>query len=209
MKYYDISIPISSETPIYEGDPGVEITPVSRISAGQGANVSLLKMGDHTATHIDPPYHFMEDGLTVDELPLDYLIGECVVRDFGDVAAIGATELESANIPAGTKRILFKTRNSTMWNNPEFQKDFTYLDPSGADWIIEQGILLAGIDYLSIDHFKSGTHPSHIKLLTAGVIIVEGLCLLDVPEGNYNLVCLPLKIKRGDGGPARAILMVD
>lgn len=209
MTIYDISVSISDRTPVYPGDPGIELTPVSRISAGEGANVSLLSFGTHTGTHIDPPYHFLEDGLKTDEVPLDLLIGKCLVCPLETAAAIGIDELEAAGIPDGTERILFKTRNSAFWEDPEFRKDFTYLDPAGANWLIERGIRLVGIDYLSVDRFKSGTHPSHLELLRAGVAIIEGINLAEVSRGSYTLVCLPLKIAGGDGGPARAVLISE
>jgi len=207
MKIYDISVPISNDMPIYQGDPGVEITPVSRISAGDSANVSLLKFGDHTGTHIDPPFHFLENGLTIDQLPLERLIGECLVCAMGDTEEIGAAELEQAKIPTGTKRILFKTRNSALWSDSAFHKDFTHLNADGADWLVERGMEVVGIDYLSVDRFKSGNHPVHCRLIGAGITIIEGVCLADVPEGIYELICLPLKIKGGDGGPSRAVLI--
>jgi len=209
MEIYDISVPISSKTHTYTGDPEVEITPASRISNGQSANVSMLKFGSHTATHVDPPYHFFEDGKTIDELPLDILIGRCMLCEIKDETAIGIPELERANITDDIKRILFKTRNSELWNKPEFDKDFVFLDPDAAAWLVNRGIQLVGIDYLSIDRFKSGTHPTHIELLTAGVVIIEGLNFSGVPEGFYKLVCLPLKIAGGDGGPSRAVLIKD
>jgi arylformamidase len=207
VKIYDISVPISSETPIYPGDPPILVTPESRIALGESSNVSLLQFGSHTATHIDPPFHMREDGETIDQVPLDSLIGECLVLDVGDVQSIGVAELESANIPKGTQRIIFKSRNSAFWHDTAFHEDFTYLAPDGAEWLVEWGMRLVGIDYLSVDRYHSGSHPAHSRLIDAGVVIVEGLYLADVPEDKYTLICLPLKIKNGDGGPARAVLM--
>jgi arylformamidase len=207
VKVLDISVPISAETPVYAGDPHVKITPDSRIASGGSSNVSILEFGSHTATHVDPPYHMLDDGIKIDELSLDAFIGECLVCDVGDVRSIGAAELDSAGIPAGTERIIFKSRNSELWKDTEFHEDFTYLAPDGADWLLARGIRLVGVDYLSIDKFHSVTHPTHCRLLGAGVAVVEGLCLLDVPADTYTLVCLPLRIKDGDGAPARAVLL--
>ena len=106
-------------------------------------------------------------------------------------------------IPTGIERIIFKTRNSDLWRKPGFQTDYVYLDPDAAEWLVNRGIRLVGTDYLSVDKMKSG-HATHTRLLQAGVIIVEGLDCSEVPEGTYTLVCLPLKIKGGDGAPARA-----
>jgi len=207
MKIYDITVPISPEMPTYPGDPTVEVKPVSQISEGTGANVSVLSLGSHTGTHIDPPYHFVEWGLTVEQIPLDVLIGDCFVLDLGDVPVIGTSDLETARIPAGTKRLLFKTRNSFLWKDSSFRQDFTYLNVDAANWLVDQGVELVGIDYLSIDQFQSPTHSTHHRLLESGIIVVEGLDLGAVAQGIYTLVCLPLKITGGDGAPARTVLL--
>jgi len=209
MRIHDISVPISSESIVYPGDPAVRIVPVSRISEGARANVSILRFGSHTGTHVDPPYHFVESGLTVDLLPLDVLVGECLVCPVEQSPVISVAELEAAGIPAGTERILFKTRNSELQGETAFRADYTYLDPEAAGWLVERRIKLVGTDYLSIDKFKSGTHATHLRLLESGVVVVEGLDLRAVPGGTYTLVCLPLKIAGGDGAPARAILISD
>jgi arylformamidase len=209
MKIYDISVPISPRTPVYPGDPKVEIIPDSRISAGDITNVSTLRFGLHTGTHVDPPYHFLEDGLTVDRLPLDILMGECFVCDLGESPVIRISDLEATGIPDGTVRILFKTRNSDFWSEPGFRTDFTYLDTKAAGWLVERGIRLVGIDYLSIDSFESDTYSTHCKLLESGVTLIEGLDLRVVSGGMYTLICLPLKIAGGDGGPSRAVLVRD
>ena len=200
---YDISIPISPDMPVWPGDVNAEVTPVSRISEGAGSNVSILRFSTHTGTHVDPPLHFIEGGNSVDKLPLDVLVGECLVHRV-DSPVITIADLEG--IPAGIERIIFKTRNSDLWGKPGFQTDYTYLDPDAAEWLVDRGIRLVGIDYLSVDKMRSG-HHAHTCLLQAGVVIVEGLDCTEVPEGMYTLICLPLKIKGGDGAPARAILM--
>lgn len=207
MRIYDISVSISPDMPVYSGDPAVEIIPVSRISEGAGANVSLLKFGSHTGTHVDPPYHFVESGIKLDELPLEVLIGECMVKYVQDRRVIDKQAVEEAGIPEGTERVLFKTRNSDFWREPGFHADFTYIDPEAAEWLVERGVKLVGVDYLSVDQFKSPGHRTHLTLLGAGVIALEGLDLSEVSEGTYTLVCLPLKIAGGDGGPARAVLI--
>ena len=212
---YDLSIPITPDMPVWPGDVNAEIIPASRISEGAGANVSILRFSTHVGTHVDPPLHFIEGGNTVDNLPLDALVGECLVHKVDSPSVITIADLEG--VPAGTERIIFKTRNSDLWRaagpstpirrgKPGFQYDYVYLDPDAAEWLVNRGIRLVGTDYLSVDKMKSG-HLTHTCLLQAGVVIVEGLDCTGVPEGMYTLVCLPLKIKGGDGAPARAILM--
>lgn len=204
---YDISVPIGNDTPVYAGDPGIELVPMHSIDKGDSANVSLLKLGLHSGTHMDPPRHFINDGATIDELPLDVLIGDCVLREIDTGGAITVERLESADIPAGVERILFKTRSSQYWNDNVFHTDFAHLSPEAADWLVDRGVKLVGIDYLSIEVFHSPTHAVHRRLLGAGVVVVEGLDLRQVSSGTYTLICLPLKVKGGDGGPTRAVLM--
>jgi len=204
---HDISAVISNDLPVYPGDPGIEIQAVSRISEGAGANVSLLKLGSHTGTHVDPPFHFLDDGPTVDHLPLDVMVGDCYVCSVEAPHAITARDLDSCGIPGGTPRVLFKTRNSQLWGEGGFRSDYVYLDPDAAGWLVDRGIRLVGVDYLSVERFRSGKHATHLRLLEAGVVVVEGLDLRAVMQGTYFLVCLPLRIREGDGGPARAILV--
>lgn len=200
---YDISIPISPDMPVWPGDVNAEITPASRISEGAGSNVSILRFSTHCGTHVDPPLHFIEGGDSVDQLPLDVLVGECLVHKV-ESPVIRIEDLEG--IPEGLERIIFKTGNSELWDKPGFQADYAYLDADAAEWLVNRGIRLVGTDYLSVDKMNSG-HMTHICLLHAGVVILEDLDCSEVPRGMYTLVCLPLRIKGGDGAPARAILM--
>lgn len=209
MAIIDISVPISNNTVVYPGDPRVEIIPDSLISKGESANVSMLRLGTHTGTHVDPPNHMIDGAPTVDQLPLDILIGTCFVCDVGQASVITTNELLLAKIPPNTKRILFKTRNSEFWSNPTSREDFTYLDSEAAGWLVEHGVRLVGIDSLSIDRLHSGSHPTHMRLFESGVVNIEGLDLRGVSGGIYTLVCLPLRIAGGDGSPARAVLITD
>lgn len=204
---YDISVIISEDMPTYPGDPEISIVPASSMAAGESSNVSILKLGSHTGTHVDPPRHMIEGGDTVENMPLDILVGECFVCSMPRVGKIDADLLDKANIPDETKRILFKTRNSGFWTDTSFHRDYTYLTPDGAERLVQRGIRLVGIDYLSIEQFHSGHHGAHLKLLNSGAVIIEGLDLSLVEQGVYQLVCLPLRIKDGDGSPARAILI--
>ncbi|HEX9424110.1 MAG TPA: cyclase family protein [Pyrinomonadaceae bacterium] len=210
MQIYDVSVPLSATTPTYPGDPGIEIKPWLKLADGDVANVSLINFGLHSGTHVDAPAHFIADGSRVESLPLENLIGEAeVVEVANDVRAIDESFVAS-NCFRGSQRILFKTRNSAFWNNSrsEFREDYTYIEPGAARRLVEWGIKLVGIDYLSVEQFQSQKFETHHALLSAGVVILEGLDLRAVPAGVYELICLPLKIAggSGDGAPARVIL---
>lgn len=208
MKIYDVTLPISAETPIFPGDPRAEIKPMHAIANGDAANVSQICCGVHTATHVDAPNHFIEGSRRVHELEFEKLIGDCTVIELpADVMSVEPAHLERAN---HAERILFKTRNSQFWNEPEkgFRKDFTYIAPEAARILVERGVKLVGIDYLSVEKFGAETFDTHIILLEKEVVIIEGLDLREVSAGDYELICLPLKYEggTGDGAPARTIL---
>jgi arylformamidase len=210
MKIYDVTVPISNQTPVYEGDPAVKIETSNAISRGDAANVTGLCFGAHTATHVDAPNHFIEGTRKVHELDLEKLIGDVrVVEVDADIIAISAADVKNAYLQ-GVERVLFKTRNSQFWNDlqQKFRKDFTYLEPEAAQELVDLGIKLVGIDYLSVEKFSSQDFATHIVLLEKEVVIIEGLDLREVPAGDYELICLPLKIisDTGDGAPARTIL---
>jgi len=208
MRIHDISIPISKDTPVFPGDPPVEIERVLQIEKGDLANVSRLAFGNHTGTHIDPPAHFIVGGKTVDQLDLNALYGSARVVDLTTVErVITASDLDRANLPDRIERILCKTRNSALWDKPGFQKDFVAFAADAAEWLVARGARLVGIDYLSAELFDAPEPRAHRVLLGAGVIIVEGLNLKNIAPGDYTLACLPLKIDHGDGAPARAILI--
>jgi arylformamidase len=210
MKIYDITVPISTELPVYPGDPPIELERVMSLDKGDIANVTRLCCSTHFGTHVDPPSHFLPDGIPLDQLPLETLIGMARVVDVGDVPFIDAAVLERCHLDSAT-RVLFKTRNSGFWPphlNAEksFREDFVYIEPDAAKILVNRGVQLVGIDYLSVEKFNFDKPTTHLILLGAGVVIVEGLALSEVPPGDYELVCLPLKIKNGDGAPARVVL---
>jgi arylformamidase len=182
----------------------VHVTRVCAIEEGDTVNVSELDMGAHTGTHVDAPDHFLADGAGAETLSLDALIGPAEVVD----AAVAAVALDLVTLrdlelpPRGTKRILFKTRNSQLWSRDDFTHDFVRLDGEAAAYLVERGVRLLGIDYLSI-----GDAEAHRTLLSAGVVCVEGLDLRGIEPGSYELVCLPLKLVGSDGAPARAVLI--
>ncbi len=208
MKIYDVTFPISERAPIYEGDPKVEIETANAIADGAPANVSHICCGVHTATHVDAPNHFIEGGKRVHELDLAKLIGRCLVVEIDESAmSIQATHVENLT---NVERVLFKTRNSNFWNEPEkgFRSDFTYIEPEAAQILVAKGVKLVGIDYLSVEKFGSIDFMTHITLLENEVVIIEGLDLREVSGGEYELICLPLKYigGAGDGAPARTVL---
>jgi arylformamidase len=206
MKIHDITVALSADLPVYPGDPGIEIRPLMSMTAGDVCCVSQLSFGTHTGTHVDPPAHFVAGGATLDELPLDVLIGWARVVDVGDAPVIDAATLDRANLDGAT-RVLFKTRNSRFWPaSGTFHEDFVYIEPEAAQVLVARGVRLVGIDYLSVEQFNFTSPDTHYALLRHNVIIIEGLNLSAVMPGDYELICLPLKLKDGDGGPARVVL---
>jgi arylformamidase len=194
MEIIDVSVPVYPGMVTYPGDPEVRLERVSSIGDGEIANISRLDLGVHTGTHVDAPLHFLDGAPGADALPLDVLVGRCVVLDGLDVAAV----------PAGVERVLFKTANSRLWDLDEFSHDFVKLGGEAARALVERGVRLVGIDYLSI-----GDEEAHHVLLEAGVVAVEGLDLRGVEPGEYRLVCAPLKLVGSDGAPARVLLLRD
>lgn len=208
-RIHDITVPISTALPVYPGDPRIQLEQVMSLDRGDIANVSRLACSTHAGTHVDPPSHFIAGATPLDQLPLDTLIGPARVVDVGDAKAIDAAVLQGCNLE-GVRRVLFKTRNSGFWppneGDEEFHEDFVYIEADAARVLARRGVRLVGIDYLSVEKFNFDQPTTHLVLLGAGVVIVEGLVLRNVPPGDYELVCLPLKIKDGDGAPARVVL---
>jgi arylformamidase len=207
----DITLTISSIMPTWPSDPCVVLERMSKIEDGANANVSRMVMGVHTGTHVDAPIHFLPGTTGVDVLPLDILIGPVQVIHLSDaVDSINAEVIRRAGLKPGTQRVLFRTRNSDYWANNEnqFQKGFVAIPLDGAQCLVELGVRLVGIDYLSISPYKN-SRPTHETLLKANMIVLEGVDLSQVPEGIYQLICLPLKLSGCDGAPARVVLLQD
>lgn len=204
MQIYDVSVPISPEMPVYPGDPKIDIHLRESIAKGGVCNVSSISLGSHTGTHIDPPYHFIETGIKVDQIPLNLLIGRTHVVEIPS-AKIDKNVLKEIDL-GDCVRLIFKTRNSYLWSNKNFVTDYVYVTPDAAEILVESGIKLVGIDYLSIEQYGSTNYQTHKTLLGNGVIIIEGLNLAEVEAGDYEMICLPLKIENADGAPARVIL---
>jgi len=208
-RIWDVSMPVRHGGLVYPGNPPISITAVQSIAAGNTANVSRIDLGSHTATHVDAPLHFVDGGAGVDALPLDVMIGPARLIAFGDdVLAVGEAELRQHDL-AGATRLLIRTRNSAWLasESAEFHPDFTHVAPDGAEYLVSLGVRLVGVDYLSVEQFRSPHHRTHRTLLENGVVIVEGLVLSEPPPGDYELFCLPMLLAGLDGAPARAVLI--
>jgi arylformamidase len=204
MKIYDVTVPLSKDSVVYPGDPHVKINRRAKVNEADAKyNLSRYSFSSHAGTHVDPPFHLIEGGLTVDKLPLELLIGRARVVEV-TAPIIDEAVLEEFDFTVDA-RVLFKTRNSYLWSQKNFVKDYVYMTPGAARSLVKDGIKLVGIDYLSVDKFD-GDPETHMALLSADTIVVEGLDLREVEPGDYELICLPLKVKDGDGSPARVVL---
>lgn len=208
MRIYDISMGVQPGMPVWPGDPPVSLERFESIADGSHANVSRIACSVHVGTHVDAPIHFVEGAPGVDKLALKVLVGRAYVVHLPRADVLDARVLEAAGIPPRTRRVLFRTRNSTQWARGErtFHKNYVAVAPSGAEWLVKKGVHLVGVDYLSVAPFNHGVE-THRILLEAGSVIVEGLYLADVKQGRYTLYCLPVKLMGSDGAPARAILV--
>lgn len=209
-QFIDISVPLHPNLPVWPGTQGVKISAVMDMNRGDEANVSRLDIDVHSGTHIDAPKHFLKNGDTTERIPIHQTVGPCQVVDMRGQTAITADLLQQANIPNGTKKLLFKTDNSEKWRDfsHTFDENFCALTLDAAHWVVEKGIELVGIDYHSIQLFHDSME-THIILLQAKVVILEGLNLLEVAPGSYRLICLPLKVIGVEGISARAVLEVQ
>lgn len=208
IKYIDISLPVSSRLPGWPGSQKFTVSRIHDLKHGDQVTDSMISMNLHTGTHIDAPSHFIRDGKSVEEIPLELMIGAAmVVRVPEEIKEITADVLSKIGIPSSTERLLLHTANSCLWDKykNDFYKDFTALSPDGAEWLVAAGIKLVGIDYLSIQRFSDGPQV-HQLLLSAEVIIIEGLNLSGVEAGMYELYCLPLNLVGLEAAPARVLL---
>jgi len=211
MRILDISVPVSPGLPVWPGDPEIVLEQYRAISKGNTSTDSRLACSVHSGTHVDAPAHFFENGATVEQLPLDVLIGRATVVEVLNDDIITPEILEARALPAETRRLLFKTKNSALWGDRDhqFNPDFVALSSESAKWMANKGIKLVGIDYLSIQLFKDAEPLTHRILLAAGIIILEGLNLQGVNPGEYQLICLPLKLAGSEGAPARTVLVQE
>ena len=205
-RWIDISVPLRNAMVRWPSDPPVRIARTLDMERGDASNLSIILMGSHTGTHMDAPLHFMRRGKGIDKMPLDTTVGRARVVEIFDNESIKPEELDRHRIRRG-ERILFKTRNSLRgWTTETFIEDFVFISKEAAHFLMGRGVKVIGLDYLSIGGFKDNGIETHRILLEAGIWIIEGLDLSRVKPGRYDLICLPLKLDKGDGAPARAIL---
>jgi|WetSurMetagenome_2_1015567.scaffolds.fasta_scaffold185044_2 arylformamidase len=207
-RIYDLTLNMSPDMVVFPGDPHFTIQDTQSIRLGDGFNLSLLSFGSHTGTHVDAPRHILENGLTIDQCPLEYFLGMAKVFAFSNTQFLDAADL--APLPIMKDDIvLFKTRNSEIIRNKEFSTHFVYLTPDAGKLLAERGIRTVGFDYWSVEKYGNDDFQVHYALLSAGIVIIEGLDLSAVAPGEYQICALPLKISDGDGSPARVILLKD
>jgi arylformamidase len=210
MRIHDITVRLRPTIPTYGGEePGPRLHFHSLIREGQSANVSELSLGSHTGTHVDAPDHFLDNGVTVEQIPAGHLIGPARVVEFQTSEHITAADLDAASVPAGTERLLAKTPNGRFWDDDTFHPEFTAFADDAGPWLAARDLVLVGIDYLSIEGFRSPTHAVHHALLERNVVILEGLDLRAVDPGEYFLICAPLPVVGADGAPARVFLLEE
>lgn len=197
VEILDISVPLREGMVTYPGDPVVKLELAQSIAEGSTVNLTRMDFGLHSGTHVDAPVHFLDGAAGIESTPLDAVIGPCEVVEAPDLSRDSVLRA-----PEGAERVLFKTPNSELWAQDEFAQDFARLDGDAASALVERGVRLVGVDYLSV-----GDEAAHHALLGAGVVPVEGLDLRGVEPGPYELVCLPLRVVGADGAPARAILI--
>lgn len=209
-KIYDITLPLTENITNYGGDKKPVFSTAARTTGSFTITTTTIALSVHTGTHVDSPKHMDPQGDGIDLVPLEVLVGSCaVVEVSGDVSSITAEFLaKHEDAIAKHKRVLFKTRDSCRWADAqhEFIPDYVYLAGDAASWLVQRQVKLVGIDYLSVDPYMDEEMPAHVALLKAGIAIVESCDLQGVPPGEYELICLPLRLVGLDGSPARAIL---
>ena len=192
--------------PGWPGDPTFALKRILDQANGDGCTLSHISLSVHTGTHMDAPLHFLPDGATMETLQLEAVIGPARVIPIRDTKAIHRAELMEHDIQPG-ERILFRTINSDgLWRSDAFYEDFVFIARDGAEYLAEVGVKTVGVDYLSVGGFTQDGVETHQALLRAGIWIVEGLDLGPIKPGNYEMVCLPLRLVNAEGAPARAIL---
>jgi arylformamidase len=205
MKLIDVTVPLDATLPTYPNNTPFSLEPIKRLAHGDSSNVSTLHMSAHSGTHVDAPRHFFDNGPGVEALALDILMGRVRVIQVTSRTGISAEDFAKEDLSEDV-RILIKTRNSQLWGTAEFRTDYVGVTESGARHLVAHGIKLVGVDYLSVEQFKTPGAPAHHVLLGAGTIVIEGLNLRDVEPGIYDLYCLPLRVVGSDGAPARVVL---
>lgn len=208
MKIYDITVPMREGMHHYPGNHPFKISRDMSMEEGAPANLTSFTMSAHTGTHVDAPLHFVKDGSNIGELDLNVMIGPVKVFHLEVEEKIERFHLEALNLK-GVERVLFKTANSGLWRKEGFQKKFIYISGDAAECIVESGVRLVGIDYLSVQQYGSEDSSAHRILLREGVVLLEGINLSEAPPGDYRLVALPLKVPEAEGAPARVVLIEE
>ena len=204
MKYYDISLNLSPETVRWVVAPPMEVHERRRMSRGDDANATALTVSCHAGTHVDAPFHFLPDGAGIDALPLERFMGPALVYHVD--ADRYVTEEHVKAIPLdGATRVLFKTRNSQLLKQREFEPNFVAFTVGAARALVSRGVQLVGLDYLSVAHADEQV-PVHRAFLDHGVVLLEGVDLSQITPGRYELICFPLRLRGLDGAPCRAVL---
>ncbi len=207
--WIDVTYPITPLMVVWPGQPKTERERVSSLDEGKESNVSVLRMSMHTGTHMDAPLHFFADGDDITHAPLDVAIGPVRVAQIaGDAVTpteLGAYERRNGPLRAG-ERLLFRTANSSRdWLTAPFDENYVALRSDAASYLVDKGLILVGVDYLSVAPFINAV-DTHRILLGAGVWVLEGLDLRRVEEGSYEMVALPLKLEGSDASPVRVLL---
>ncbi len=205
MPLYDATIPLRAGTLTFPGDPVFAMEPLFQCSKGDPFNLSALSLSTHLGTHVDPPLHYFDAAAAVDAIPLEILVGPGIILDMRGRSVIDRIALEQSDA-ANHARILLKTDNGGKLLESTFTEDYVSLTEDGAQYLVERGVKLVGIDYLSIEPYTDVSAPVHRILLQAGVLIVEGALLAHIPAGPCKIYCLPLNIAGADGAPARLIV---
>jgi arylformamidase len=205
MKLIDISVPLDDKLASYPGNTPFSIEPIKRIARGDSSNVSTLHMSAHSGTHVDAPRHFFDSAPGTEALSLEMLIGRTRVIEVPTRKAVTGEDLAAFDLSEDV-RLLLKTSNSRLWGSPEFHSEFIGLTESAARHLVDHGVKLVGVDYLSVEVFHTPGAPAHHVLLGAGTVVIEGLNLRDVDPGVYDMFCLPLRVSGCDGAPARVVL---
>jgi arylformamidase len=204
--WIDVSVTVRHGMPHWPDNPPIVLQRSMDIGLGHDCNLSHLAMGVHSGTHIDGPVHFIHEGVGVDEMPLTATMGPARVIEITHPREITADELRGHSLLAG-ERVLFRTSNSSgRWQLDHFVEDFVYISEQAASYLAETGVRTVGVDYLSVGGYHADGAKIHRTLLEAGIWIIEGLDLSAVRAGQYELICLPVKLHGSDGAPARAIL---
>jgi len=205
MKLIDVTVPLDARVPVYPGNTPFTLEAIKRIARGDSSNVSTLHMSAHSGTHVDAPRHFFDAGPAAEALSLELLLGRARVIEIASRAGVGPDELAQHDLSQDV-RLLIKTHNSRLWASPRFHPDYIGVTEEGAHYLVDRGVKVIGVDYLSVEQFKNPGAPAHHVLLGAGAIVIEGLNLRDVQPGEYEMFCLPLRVVGADGAPARVVL---